>query len=452
MRAIAALIAGAALLAWPALLNGYPLVFIDTVSYLNHTTRPEVPWDKTLAYGPFLHLFHWQVSLWPAVAAQALIASHLVWLAQRMVRLEATAAAHLLVCAALAALTSAPWFLATLMPDALTALAPLCLLLLAFGALSRGEAVWVALVGALAVAVHLSHLPTALAMLGLVALLARRAGPVLRAALPVALALGVLLGSNAYAFGRVTLSPHGAVFLLARLQADGPAVSVMRDRCPGSGWHLCAFLDRMPIDSDEFLWRGSSPLNSHPDGSHRPMGGVIGAPEAREIVAATLRERPFEVAAAMLRNTLAQLLMPHVGDTLVDTYLSVSARRPIEAAFPTRELAAFDAGAQMRGVLPARAAPFLLPHIPILLLAALAAPPLLWRAVRRRDLPRGALLAGALLALLANAAATGGLSKPHQRYEARIVWLLPLAVMLSALPRRGAPGRPAAGGRPRRMV
>ena len=99
MKAIAALIAGAALLVWPAMLNGYPLVFIDTVSYLNHTTRPEVPWDKTLAYGPFLHLFHWQVSLWPAVAAQGLIASHLVWLAQRMVRLEQTAAAHLLVCA-----------------------------------------------------------------------------------------------------------------------------------------------------------------------------------------------------------------------------------------------------------------------------------------------------------------------------------------------------------------
>jgi hypothetical protein len=438
MRALAAILAGAAMLAWPALLNGYPLVFIDTVSYLNHTTVPEVPWDKTPAYGPFLHLFHWRISLWPAVAAQTLIASHLVWLTQRMLRQEATsAAAHLLVCAGLAALTSAPWFLATLMPDALTPLAPLCLLLLAFGGLSRGEACWVVLLGALAVAAHLSHLPTALAILVLVALLARRVRPVLRAALPVALAVGFLLVSNAYAFGRATLSPHGAVFLLARLQADGPAVAVMRDRCPGAGWDLCNFLDRMPIDSDEFLWVGTSPLNSHPDGTHRPMSGVIAAPQAREIVAATLRERPLAVALSVLRNTAAQLLMPRVGDTLVDTYLSVSARRPIAAAFPARELAAFEAGAQMRGVLPARAAPFLLPHVPVLVVAALAAPLLLWRAAKRRDLPRGALLAGALVALLANAAATGGLSKPHHRYEARIAWLLPLAVMLAALPQAG---------------
>ena len=83
MRAALAILGGAVLLVWPALLNGYPIVFIDTVSYLNQTTLPELPWDKTLAYGPFLHLFHWRLTLWPAVAAQGLIASHLFWLAQR---------------------------------------------------------------------------------------------------------------------------------------------------------------------------------------------------------------------------------------------------------------------------------------------------------------------------------------------------------------------------------
>lgn len=434
-----AILLGAVLLVWPAALNGYPLVFIDTVSYLNHTTLPELPWDKTQAYGPFLHLFHWQVSLWPAMAAQGLIASHLAWLAQRMARGAATPRAHLLVCGALAALTSAPWFLATLMPDALTALAPLCLVLLAFGGLSRAEAAWIALVGALAVAAHLSHLPTALALLVLVALLARRPAPVLRAALPFALAVAFLLAANAASFGRATLSPHGASFLLARLQADGPAAEVIRDRCPEAGWHLCAFADRMPMDSDEFLWDPGSPLNLEADGSPRAMGGMRGAAEAGEIVAATLRDRPLEVAAAMLRNALAQLALVRVGDTLGNEHLAASARRPIEGAFPPRELAAFDAALQMRGELAARAAPFLLPHLPVLLLSVAAAPWLLWRA---RSVQRGALLAGALLALLSNAVATGALSKPHHRYEARIVWLLPLAVLLAALPGRVSPSAP----------
>lgn len=431
---ILAILAGALLLAWPAAFNGYPLVFIDTISYLNHTTLPETPWDKTQAYGPFLHLLHWQVSLWPALLAQGLMASHLIWLAQRMVRGTATRAVHLLVCGALAALSAAPWFLATLMPDALTALVPLALILLGFGRLSRAETAWVALVGALAIAAHLSHLPTAAAMIALTALLARRTGPVLRAALPLSLALAFLATSNLLAFGRATLSPHGSVFLLARLQDDGPAASVIRARCPEAGWHLCAFADRLPMDSDTFLWDGTSPLNRNADGSPRPMGGVAGAEEAREIIAATLREHPGAVAGAMLRNGVAQLLKPRVGDTLGNEHLALSARIPIARSFPAGELAAFDAGLQMQGALQARAAPFLAPHIPVLLLALAAALWLLWRALRARDTPRAALLAGALLALLANAAATGALSKPHERYQARIVWLLPLAVMLGALP------------------
>jgi hypothetical protein len=430
---VAAILLGALLLTWPAVLNGYPLVFIDTVSYLNHTTMPEAPWDKTLVYGPFLHLFHWQETLWPAVAAQGLIASHLVWLAQRMARGAATPAAHLLVCAALAALSSAPWFLATLMPDALTALAPLCLLLLGFGGLRRWEAAWVTLLGAIAIAAHLSHLPTAVAVVLLNALLARRWWPLARAAMPVGLAVLLLLGANLATFGRAALSPHGAVFLLARLQDDGPAVATLRARCPAAGWHLCGFLDRLPMDSDEFLWDAGSPLNREADGSARAMGGVAGSAEARAIVAATLRDRPFEVAGAMLRNALRQAGMARVGDTLGNDHLAASARQPIARAFPPREVAAFDAGAQRRGALREVAAPFLAPHLPVLVLSAVLAPLLWWRA---RGSPRAALLAGALVALLANAAATGALSKPHERYQARIAWLLPLAVLVAVLPRR----------------
>ena len=161
MIAVLAILVGAALLAWPALLNGYPLVFIDSVSYLGHTLFPEWPWDKTAAYGPFLHLFHWGWSLWAALAGQVLILSHLLWVTQRAMRGDVTAAGHLLLCVALAGLTSAPWFAATLMPDVFAGVGPLCLLLLAFARerLTRLEVAWLTLLGAFAVAAHLSHLP-----------------------------------------------------------------------------------------------------------------------------------------------------------------------------------------------------------------------------------------------------------------------------------------------------
>ena len=69
-----------------------------------------------------------------------------------------------------------------------------------------------------------------------------------------------------------------------------------------------------------------------------------------------------------------------------------------------------------RSVAMALAAPGL-----VLAGAALLAPFALWRARGSRS---AALLACVLLACLANAFATGALSGPHDRYQARIAWLL----------------------------
>ena len=433
---VAAILLGAALLAWPAFLNGYPLVFIDSVSYLGQTLFPEWPWDKTPAYGAFLHAFHWGWSLWPALAGQVLVLSHLLWLAQRAARGGIAPWAHVALCAGLAGLPSAPWFAATLMPDVFAAVAPLCLLLLGLARerLSRREAWWLTLLGAFAVATHLSHLPTALALVVFVAVATRSLRAPLRAALPVAIAAGALVAANAWAFGKPTLSPHGAVFLLARLQADGPAARTIRSACPRAGWHMCGFAARLPMDSDHFLWSPEGPPNRQPNGRPIPMGGMRIAPEAAEIVARTLREHPGEVAAAMARNTLAQAGMVAVGDTLGNRHLAASARRAI-ATMPAGELAAFDAGAQARGVLPALAAPYLKPHRPVLLASLVLALAALLLALWRGDRVRVALVVGLLVAVAVNAFATGALSAPVDRYGARIIWLLPLAAVLALAPR-----------------
>jgi hypothetical protein len=356
--------------------------------------------------------------------------------AQRAARGGVSPATHVLLCAVMAGLTTLPWFAATLMPDVFAGVAPLCLLLLGLARdrLSRAEAAWLTLLGAFAVAAHLSHLPTALALVVFVALATRRVLPPLRTALPVAIAAGALVAANAWAFGKPTLSPHGAVFLLARLQADGPAAATIRLACPRAGWHLCGFAARMPMDSDHFLWSAEGPPNRRPNGTPIPMGAMRLAPEASEIVARTLRERPGAVAAAMARNTLAQAQMVAVGDTLGNRHLAASARRAIER-LPPRELAAFDAGAQMRGDLPAIAAPFLVPHRPVLLASLLLALAALALALWRGDRTRAALVAGLLLAVAVNAFATGALSAPVDRYGARIIWLLPLAALLGLAPR-----------------
>ncbi len=438
MIPVLAILAGAALFLWPALLNGYPLVFIDSVSYLGQTLFPEWPWDKTPVYGAFLHLFHQGWSLWLPVVAQVLILSHLLWLMQRAIRGDASVVGHLLLCAGLAGLTTAPWFAVTLMPDIFAGIGPLCLLLLGFAwdRLNRAEALWLTVVGAVAVAVHLSHLPTAVALVFFILVAAPGIAPALRAALPVVIAVAGLVGANAWATGRPTLSPHGAVFLLARLQADGPAAATIRARCPGAGWHLCTFASQLPMDSDTFLWDPQSPANRTADGQPIAMGGMRLAPEAAAIIEETLRDRPGAVVEAMARNTLAQARMFEVGDTLGDRHLAASARRAVER-MPLSELQAFDHGAQMRGELPHLAAPWLMPQVPVVIVSLVLLAVALVRTVHRRDGTVAGLLVGLLLAVGVNAFATGALSAPVDRYQARIIWLLPLAAALGIAPRFG---------------
>lgn len=443
----AALLGGALLLVWPAVMNRYPIVFVDTAAYLLHTITGVAPCDKTAVYGPFLALFHQGVTLWAPLLVQGLLLSWLLWLVQRVALGQVRPGAHLLLAGGLGMLTAAPWVTATVMPDFFTPVVVLCLYLLGFGErrIERVEALTVGVIATVAIAAHLSHLPTALCLVGLVLLARRRLAPVLRAALPVAAAMLVLIGANWHAFGRATLSPHGSVFLFARLQADGPAAWTLRDRCPDSGWYLCDFIDRMPMDSDRFLRNPASPPARSAAGIDRPMGAVMLAPEAAEVVAETLRTYPLAVAWAALRNWAAQLLKTRVGDTHDNIDLDQFAQRVLPPGFPAREVAAFEAGAQMQGDLERLAAPFLPVHVPVLVLCLLLLPVAAWGLARRREPALGGLVMCVVVGLSVNAFATGALSKPHHRYQARIVWLLPLAVALAFCPVHRRAGDDGAG-------
>lgn len=439
---VLAIVAGGLLLIWPAFLNGYPLLFSDSGAFLHQVAPPPsgplVIWDKPHVYGPLLLASGAHLTLWGPAVAQGLMLSWLLWLVQRILRGEARPWTHLLACAATAALTTAPFTAALIMPDVFAPAVVLATILLAFArdGLSRGEAVALFLVATAGIAAHLSHLPVAAAIAVLALLLTRRITPALRAAAPLATAIVILLGTNLWGHGRASLSPHGATFLLARLQDDGPAAATIRESCPGTGWYLCAFADRLPMDSDEFLWAPDSPVNRAPDGSDRFLGGAQLSEEARAIVAETLRRRPLEVAAAMARNTLRQLVKATAGDTLAADHLDVAVRPRIAEALPARDLAAYDAARQRHGELRDLVAPLLWPHR-IVLAAGAALALLAWaRAARAGDRRRLGLVLGVLVGVTANAFATGALSKPHLRYEARILWLMPVVPVLALAPRR----------------
>ena len=423
-----AILLGGVLFIWPALWNGYPLLYSDTHVFITQPTPGHFNWDKPFIYGPWMLPFHAWQSLWGVVLVQGVLISQLVWLTQQVFG-AAQPLRHLLLCAVLSLLTGASWFVSLLMPDIFSGMVVLSIFILGFSKqLSKAMTLWVSLLGALAIAVHLSHLVIAAACLCVV--LVFRGRRFLYAVLPLVIALLSLVGTTMYAFNKVAVSPFGSVFMLARMSADGNVKSVLEKYCPEKNWTLCAWTDRLAKDSDSFMWDAKGPVWSHP-------GGPIGlAPEASEIVALTIRTQPMPLLWSAIQNTVTQLSMVKLGDTIHSDWLDLTVLKSVEKFFPAAELERYKNAYQVQGTMLERISFVSAVGTYAVWLGFLLSLYLFYRALRTRDWIVLGFISLIWIGVLANAFATGALSKPHYRYQTRIAWLLVLPPLVLSLRER----------------
>lgn len=433
-RAALAVLAGAGLLIWPAIVNRYPILFSDTGGLLEMGLLPSMGWDKPFVYGPLIAALSLHLTLWLSVIAQGALLSYILW-ATQLAFAAARPMRHVALCAVLAAATAAPWFASTLMPDTLTPVAALGLAT-SLGALPRRHRIATAILTAVAIAAHLSHLVLAAAVIA--ALVAVRRAVPWRAVGSFAAALLFLLASNWVGHGRLAVSPYGSVFALARLIGDGPARDYLDRTCPQSGFGLCAWRDQLTSDSDQFLWDPQSPFWADP----MPLPEF--AAQAGQIVLGTVRAEPLRVLSDALRNGAHQLVRADLGDTLAPDYLADAVRPRIERWYPRSEVLRFERGRQAAGGLAAIAAPLLTLQRAALALGLIACATILVRGLRRPS-RQADFACVVLIALAANALATGALSTVHDRYEARIAWLVVLPALLRFARRLRPPASPLAG-------
>ena len=434
-RSAPAILVGALFFAWPIVFNGYPIVFSDTGAWLDMGLLPSMGWDKPFLYGPVVAVLSLHRSLIAAAAAQTLLLSYMLWATQSAVAAP-RAMRHLALCLTLAVATSAPWFASTLLPDAFTALVALGILTAA-GRLPRRHVIPVAFLTAAAIASHLSHLILAAALIAVIMLLRRRVA--WRPLGSLAAALIFLLTTNFFGNGRLAVSPYGSVFALARLIGDGPARDYLAKTCPDPTLVLCAWREQLTADSDQFLWDPASPFWSDP----LPLADF--ATQASRIVAGTIRTEPGPVLRHAYRNATHELVRVDLGDTLVPDFLADTVRPRIARWFPDAELARFDTSRQVTGTLAPLAAQ-LLPLQRTVIILGLAGCAFLLIASLHRSHPslRADIAALILIALAANAIATGALSAVHDRYEARLIWIILLPFLFRFSPLAApAPHSPA---------
>jgi hypothetical protein len=100
------------------LLNQFPLVFPDTLSYATTAYLGEIPGMFSAFYSFFILPLHRGETLWPVVFIQGALLGHLLYLVVRCAsKGEAGKVEALFVVAVLALFSSLPWFTGQIMPD-----------------------------------------------------------------------------------------------------------------------------------------------------------------------------------------------------------------------------------------------------------------------------------------------------------------------------------------------
>ena len=425
-------LAAAPLLLWPSVWNAYPIVFADTGTYLSQAIHHYLGWDRPVFYSLFLLPLHATLTLWPVLVVQALITADVLALALRALAPAVSPWWLLPLVAVLSVGSWLPWMVSEIMPDIFTPLLVLLLCVLTFAPdrIGRKARIVRVLLAAFMIACQQSSLVLSTVLLCCLLPLRRwlrqdDAGTEPRGRTPPAvaaplLAAAALLAVNLIGFGRLSVSPYGNMYLLARVIYDGPGMAVLRRDCPSARWRLCPYLNRFPPRSDDFLWRADSPVMLA--GGHKAVSA-----DADAIIESALRTYPVAELRAAIGNTWEQLTRFASGDGLGPWPREVTPW--IRRDFPAAEQAAYAAARQQSGVLSVP--PWLATLHRLVALGGVAAClAMLPFALRRRTMAAVFMLA-ALLVLPISAAVTGGLSTPHDRYQSRIAWL-PACVALMA--------------------
>jgi hypothetical protein len=422
---------GLVVLLYPALYNGFPLVFYDTGGYIGAAFEAELIPGRSSTYGYFLRFFELVLAYWPALVIQAGMVLWLVYLIARIHGLPSRPSALTVMVSALALGTGLPWFAAQLMPDVWAPVLIMALYLLSFqaGQLTRWEYRLLGGSVIFAMASHMSHVALGIGLIVVMvgmALVCRRLS-IPRSLLPRVLlptlmvAFGIIAGPlvNSLVIGQFRFTPGSETFVFGRLIQDGIVTRFLADRCPSAEYRLCRYRNHLPTTANDWIWGIDSPF--------REIGGWDGgASEMARITWGSLKAYPAHHLFSALRATYRQLVTVATGDGIEPELWDV--RGALEKHRP-HLLQGFDGARQQRAGFSFQALNQV--HVPILLGTLAGSLALLIWCVRVRNIEVTLLLGFVLLALVENAIICGALSNPHDRYQSRVGWLAMLCLMVS---------------------
>lgn len=329
-----------------------------------------------------------------------------------------------------------PFFVSFLMPDLFAGIAVLaCAVLLSPARLARlDRAAWLVLLMLSA----LFHDSCALLILSLLVLhlawsLVRRRAPSRRGVCTLTLACAVAFAGQALVsagIARATGRPALRLpFVSARLIEDGPGTRYLQASCPASGFALCGYVRDFPMADADFLFgteSGHSVFEMAPYATRLALSREQG-----RFLLAVLRYDPWGVARSGIRNAARQF----VDFRLLAFEYDAGMRATVDRTFPLAASSTVQASSAYRGTLPMEAVSAFL-----YLMVAASLAILVWPMGKGRrksgDSAGGSMVAWTLAGIALNAAICGAVSAVDPRYQARVIWTLPLLALAAVAQRR----------------
>lgn len=461
---------------WPAIYNGQPFFSPDTPAYirgfdagvvwLTGRTTEWTTWASSLharqgeqqespaeaakslqspsfiiagrsvSYGALLYLSELLGGLWASIVVQAALALAAVSLTLRHFGFF-DLPKLLMTAGTLGLVSSLPFFASFLLPDIFAGLSILATAnLVALGdRLSRWERIfWLAILAA-AVIFHPTHLAIVVVLLGAAIvgwLIKIRVSSLGIMTLAFAATIGFASeASFAFVVKKVlNVEVSRPPVVMARIIADGPGAAYLRQKCPQAGLIVCEFVDRLVSNSDAFLWDTSGVYLPAQTSIRRILGD-----EQYRFAAAVLAYDPLRQIAASLGDAFQQVKMVGLSDFLTD----------MEEVHPGLPQVHAEHMAESR--LWREEFPIVIFSRLTILVAALSfifIGVVLLRHWKTGSTAQKLFCFTILLGQLANALICGALSGPHERYQARLTWLIPVAALLLYYETRAMAVRPRA--------
>ena len=440
------------LLCWPMLIVSTPLVFYDSVSYFGQGLQiaefaeaqlvkifgsemaagaaigENASGGRALRSVPYAMMAYFG-SLTPlGFAGAAILQTYLVVLmvAALVGRIPAQQRVRAFwLAAGCCFLTSLPWFASYLMPDLLAAAIVLyaALLVSRFDEMSLPQQLVAAVIMVIAIVCHYGHVLLAVgsvgAALGLRLVLWRLSGrAVVFGLAPIVAALIANALFGLLAFDSTSVAPKRLPVLLARSLEDGPARWHLQEHCGTYQYEICQILGEIPDTVSGLLFEDS--------GLRKATAEQLDKVRAEEpvILMRSFMEYPVDQVWSMLGNSVDQLVSFGYEDF---AWAEVSRG-------PDGEMVAqFDFENSRQMFIGLNVA-----HVAIVALAALAIAYLIITDAGVRRSKAIEIVLVVLAAIVVNAVIFGGLSEPADRYQTRIVWIIPvLACLFWLRSRRG---------------